>query len=66
VTSLLFCGASIDRKCVCGIVLQTTITINKDKIAFKEKIFREYLYKAAIAELNGNVRFEVKIANSVH
>jgi hypothetical protein len=66
VTSLLFCGASMDRKRVFGIVLQTTITNNAEKIAFTEETFIECLYKAAIAESNDNVRLEVKIANSVY
>jgi hypothetical protein len=43
-----------------------TITINTEKMAISEKTFRECLYKAAIAEPNGNVRLEVKVANSVH
>jgi hypothetical protein len=37
-----------------------------ETIAIAEKTFRECLYKAAIAESNGNVRLWVKVANSVH
>jgi hypothetical protein len=66
VTSLLLCEASIDQKCVSGIVSQMTITDSTETIAFTVKTFRERLYKATIAESNGNVRLEIKVANSVH
>jgi hypothetical protein len=66
VTSTSLCDPFIDRKCVSGIVQQTTITISTETIAFTEKTFEECFYKAAIAESNGNVRLEVKVANSVH
>jgi Tfp pilus assembly major pilin PilA len=47
------------------------ITNNTEAIAFMEKSFRDYLYKAAMAkaamaESNGNLRLEVKVANSIH
>jgi hypothetical protein len=37
-----------------------------EAVAFTEKIFREFLYKAALAESNGIVRLEVEVATSVH
>jgi hypothetical protein len=66
VTSARFCDLLIDRKSVSGIVQQTTITNNTETIAFTEKTFTEFLYKAAIAESNDDVQLEVKEANSVH
>jgi hypothetical protein len=66
VPSLLFCVAFMDRKWVRGVILQTTITINTERIAFTEEILGECFHKAAIVKSNGNVRLEVKVANSVH
>jgi hypothetical protein len=43
-----------------------TLTNETETIAFTEETFRDGLYKAAIAESNGNARLEVKVANSVH
>jgi hypothetical protein len=42
------------------------MTINMETIAFTKDTFRECFHKVAIVESNGNVRLEVKVANSVH
>jgi hypothetical protein len=65
-SSLLFYGASINQNCISGSVLHMIITINTETIAFTEKTFRKGLCKAAIAESNGNLRLEIKVANSEH
>jgi hypothetical protein len=56
----------MDWKWVSGIVYQQTITINTEAIAFTEETFGECFHEAAIVKSNGNVRLEVKVANSVH
>jgi hypothetical protein len=47
-------------------VEQMTITTSTETIAFIEKTFTGCLYEAVIAKLKGNLRLEVKVANSVH
>jgi hypothetical protein len=37
-----------------------------EKIAFTEETFGDCFHKVAIVSSNGNVIFEVKVANSVH
>jgi hypothetical protein len=37
-----------------------------ETIAFTEETFGECFHKAVIVKSNGNVRLEVKVANSVH
>jgi hypothetical protein len=56
----------MDRKWVRGVILQTTIIINTLRIAFTEEAFGECFHNAAIVKSNGNVKLEVKVANSVH
>jgi hypothetical protein len=45
---------------------QTTITIYTETVPFTEETFGECFQKVAIVKSNGNVRLEVKVANSVH
>jgi hypothetical protein len=56
VTLLLFRVAFTDRKWAWGVVLQPTITVNTETIAFSEETFGKFFHKAAIVKSNGNVR----------
>jgi hypothetical protein len=48
----------VDRRCVSGIVLQTTITNNTETIAFIVKTFREYYTKLRLR--NQTVAFDLR------
>jgi hypothetical protein len=66
VTSLLFCDAPIDRKWNSTMIQRTKIINNTETNAYIVETFTECLFSAAILESNGNVRLQVKVANSVH